>query len=86
MKYYTLLSGETIDLTQLSSEEQEHISVVEKLAASSQNYLAVYRSAFDPLVEGKAYDDKNLQELHRSSCYKVVFDLVTRHHRRLFPR
>lgn len=94
-KEYELLSEERVNLSELSEEEQKHISQIEKLVAKShvqglitksQFYFEVERQAFDylkPLMEGRIFTPKTLRELYDSPHYKVISDLVTRYYRGL---
>ena len=66
MKEYKLLSGEIIDGSKLSTEEQDHVSKIEQLIGQSEDYFEVYRLAFAPLKEGKYFDAETLQQLHYS--------------------
>ncbi len=84
MKEYELLSGEIIRLSDISLEEQEHISTIEELIATSEDYFEIYRQAFAPLMVGKYFDVQRLQQLQTSPRYKVLSDLVTRYHNKLF--
>ncbi len=84
MKKYELLSGEIIDGSKLSPEEQNHVSKIEQLIGQYEDYFKVFRQAFAPLKEGKYFNAETLQQLHQSLQYKVVFDLVARYHQKLF--
>lgn len=84
MDEYTTLSGETIDVSTLTNEENIHIGEVEKLIENSEDYFDVYRCAFVRLKEGEFFTPKDLHELEESSRYKVVSDLVERYRQRVF--
>ena len=83
-KYYVTLQGEPIDRTSLEEDAQNHISLIEKLIADSTNYFEVNRQALAPLQEGKFFTPETLRKLHDSPRYKIVFDLITRYHRKLY--
>ncbi len=84
MKEYELLSGEIIKLSDLSPEEQKQVSRIEELIAKSEDYFEIERRAFAPLMEGKYFTVKSLEQLYQSLRYKVLLDLVTRYHQKLF--
>ena len=86
MSLYTVLSDETIDVSALSEEERKHISQIECLITNDEDYFEVWRQADVPFKERKSFTAKNLQELHNSPCYKVVLDLLTRYHQKLFSQ
>lgn len=86
MREYELLSGEVIMFSDLSLEEQKHISKIEELIAKSGDYFETERQALTPLMVGKYFNVERLQQLHASPQYKVLFDLVTRYHRKLFSK
>lgn len=85
MDEYTTLSGESIDLSILTGEEKAHIDSVEECITNSEDYFEVYRCAFVRLKEGKSFTAKSLYELHESTRYKVVSDLVERYRQKTFP-
>ncbi len=84
VEQYELLSGEVIDLSDLSLGEQEHISRIEELISESEDYFKIVNWAFAPLMVGRYFDAQRLQQLHASPQYKILSDLITRYHRELF--
>ncbi|MEK6863228.1 MAG: hypothetical protein AABW53_00870 [Nanoarchaeota archaeon] len=60
-KQYELLSGEVIDLSDLSLGEQEHISRIEELISESEDYFKIVNLAFTPLMAGRYFDAQRLQ-------------------------
>ncbi len=87
MKTYTLLSGEIIDGSTLSKEEQGYISEIEKLIADHEDYFEIDRRVHAPLVEGRGVlQAKGLIEIYNSPRFKVVADLLERYHQKLYPQ
>ena len=84
MEKYTLQSGELIDVSTLPEEARKHVSQIEHLIANSADYLEVDRQAFIPLLEGKHFTAQDLEKLHASPHYKIVFDLVERYWQKCF--
>lgn len=84
-KEYELLSGEKIDCSTLSLEEQERISEIEKLIANQEDYL-VMDSRLHALVleERRIYSGKSLAQLYNSTSYKILEDLLERYHKKCF--
>lgn len=83
-KEYELLSGEKIDLSTLSKEEQEHVGKIEELIENAADYFEVERTAFAPLKEGKSFNVQSLRTLYDSPRYKVLEDLVERYRQKCY--
>ena len=73
------MSGETVHLETLTENARQHISQIERLVETSDDYFKVYKLAFAPLKEGKSFTAASLHDLHNSAYYKVILDLVQRH-------
>ncbi len=82
---YELLSGEKIDLSTLSLEEQGGISEIEKLIANQEDYLVVdNRLHALVLEERRIYSGKSLAQLYNSASYKILEDLLERYRQKVF--
>ena len=89
-KYYTLLSGEKINLNSLKKDERKHIKSLEQCISGCRNhdkedYLNVMREA-DVLTPGRWYTARTLQEVRNTAHYKIAIDLDKRYWYKCFNK